>query len=126
MANDSTGWGLRDESYTVFEKIRQLNGPDWFKLGDKDLATHITRSHKMEFGETLTQITHDFCELWGIDHNILPMTDDPVRTFVETMDDGLLPFQEYFVKNHFEPRIKGFIFQGIETAHPTEEVIKVY
>jgi LPPG:FO 2-phospho-L-lactate transferase len=123
IANDSTGWGLRDETFTVFENIRQLNGPDWFKLGDKDFATHIIRTQKLINGETLTKVTRDFCELWGIKHKILPMTDDIVRTYVDTIEDGLLPFQEYFVKNHFEPQIKGFHFQGMEAAHPTAEVL---
>lgn len=122
-ANNSTGWGLRDETFIVFEKIRQLNGPDWFRIGDKDLATHLLRTQKMKNGETLTTVTRYFCNKWGVDHKILPMTDDSVRTFVDTHEMGILPFQEYFVKNHFEPRIKGFFFKGIEAAHPTDEVL---
>ena len=67
LANDSTGWGLRDETFNAYEKISQLNGPDWFKLGDKDLATHIIRTQKLKEGESLTKITLDLCKCWGID-----------------------------------------------------------
>ena len=123
-ANDSTGWGLRDETFNVFKMIHQLNGPDWFKLGDKDLATHIIRTQRLNEGESLTKVTLDLCFTWGIDHKILPMSDDPVRTMVDTVEDGLMPFQEYFVKNHFLPQVKGFYFQGIETALPTQEVME--
>lgn len=123
MANNSTGWGLKNETFNVLEKLRQLEGPDWFKIGDSDLATHLIRTQKIKSGETLTKITHDFCQLWGIEHMILPMSNDPVRTFVNTLEMGVIPFQEYFVKNHFEPRVKSFFFSGIESANPTEEVI---
>ena len=123
LANDSTGWGLRDETFNAYEKISQLNGPDWFKLGDKDLATHIIRTQRLKEGDSLTKVTQDLCRSWGIKHKVLPMTDDPVRTIVDTVADGLMPFQEYFVKNHFLPQVRGFIFQGIETALPTQEVL---
>ena len=122
-ANDSTGWGLKNETFHVLEKIGQLNGPGWFKIGDGDLATHIMRTQKMKSGATLTKVTDDFCKLWGIKHRILPMTDDSVRTFVNTVEMGILPFQEYFVKNQFEPRVKEIIFEGIDSANPTKEVL---
>lgn len=124
LANDSTGWGLRDETFNAYEKISQLNGPNWFKLGDKDLATHLIRTQKLKGGESLTKITLDLCGIWGIEHKILPMTDDPVRTMVDTVGDGIMPFQEYFVKNRFLPKVKGFYFQGIDSALPTQEVME--
>ncbi|MDP2965709.1 MAG: 2-phospho-L-lactate transferase [Pelolinea sp.] len=122
-ANVSLGWGLKDETYKALEKIGQLNGPTWFKIGDSDLATHLMRTQKMKSGETLTHVTRDFCELWGIKNRVLPMSDDPVRTFVDTKEKGLLPFQEYFVKHQFELCIRGFYFKGIDSASPTKEVI---
>jgi LPPG:FO 2-phospho-L-lactate transferase len=124
VANDSTGWGVQNETYNAFIEISRLGGADWFKLGDKDLATHIMRTQKLKNGDSLTKITHDFCVKRGIGHTILPMTNDLVRTHVETAKDGLMPFQEYFVKNHFDPQIKGFYFQGIDTALPTPEVLE--
>jgi len=124
MANDSTGWGFRDETFNAFEIISQFNGPDWFKLGDKDLATHIIRTQRLKEGESLTKITLDLCRCLGVKHKILPMTDDPVRTMVDTVEAGLMPFQEYFVKNHSLPQVKGFYFQGIDSALPTREVLE--
>ena len=124
LANDSTGWGLRDETFNAYEMISHLNGPDWFKLGDKDLATHIIRTQRLKEGESLTTITLELCKCWGIEHKVLPMTDDPFRTMVDTFGDGLMTFQEYFVKNHFLPQVKGFYFQGSDTALPTREVLK--
>lgn len=122
-ANNSTGWGLKDETFNAFGKIGQLNGPTWFKIGDGDLATHLMRTQKIKSGESLTKVTHDFCELWEIEHRILPMSDESVRTFVDTKEKGLLPFQEYFVKYQFNLRIKDIYFKGIDTARPTIEVI---
>jgi len=124
VANDSTGWGFRDETFNAYQKISQLKGPDWFKLGDKDLATHIIRTLRLKKGETLTNITLELCGYWGVNHKILPMTDNPVRTMVDTVGEGLMPFQEYFVKNHFMPEVKGFYFEGSKLAHPTREVLK--
>ncbi len=111
MANQFTGWGLKDDTHYVFEKIVQLEGPAWFKIGDIDLATNLVRTSKIKSGESLTQITKDLCKLWGIAHKVLPMSDDPVRTFVDTLEKGVLPFQEYFVKHHFKPRVKEYFLK---------------
>jgi LPPG:FO 2-phospho-L-lactate transferase len=124
LANEATGWGLQNDTFNSLEKISELKGPDWFKLGDKDLATHLIRTHRLREGDSLTRITFDLCGSWGIEHKILPMTDDPVRTMVDTVEGGMMPFQEYFVKNHFLPQVKGFYFQGIDSAIPTIEVLQ--
>lgn len=121
--NASSGWGLKDETFKVLENIGYLNGPTWFKIGDNDLATHLMRTQKLKSGETLTQVTRDFCELWGIKHRVLPMSNEPVRTFVDTKEKGTLPFQEYFVKNQFELCVRGVHFKGIDSAKPTKDVI---
>jgi len=86
-------------------------------LGDQDLGTHLERTRRLNDGQTLTQITKGFCETWGIKHAVLPMSDQPVRTIVET-DEGELAFQEYFVHRRCEPRVKGFRFEGVEQAEP--------
>ncbi len=125
LANPETGWGRAGETFEVLENIRTLGGPDWFRLGDKDLATHIERTRRLRAGETLTQITRDFCKAWGVQHTILPMSDNPVRTMVDTVEFGELPFQEYFVHHRCGPRVKGFRFAGIESARPTPEVRQV-
>jgi LPPG:FO 2-phospho-L-lactate transferase len=115
LANPETGWGRRGETWNVIENASKLGGPDWFRLGDQDLGTHIERTRRLKEGQTLTQITKDFCKAWGIKHTILPMSDQPVRTIVET-EDGDLPFQEYFVHRRCEPRVRGFRFEGVEGA----------
>ncbi len=117
LANPETGWGRVDESWNVIENAARLGGPNWFRLGDRDLGTHLERTRRMKEGHCLSEITRDFCKAWGIEHTVLPMTDDCVRTIVET-DEGDLEFQEYFVHRHCEPRVKGFRFDGIKTAEP--------
>jgi LPPG:FO 2-phospho-L-lactate transferase len=115
MANPETGWGRLNESWRVLENTSKLGGPDWFGLGDQDIATHLERTRRLKEGQTLTQITGDFCRVWGVEHAVLPMSDQPVRTIVET-EEGDLAFQEYFVHRRCEPRVKGFRFDGINAA----------
>jgi LPPG:FO 2-phospho-L-lactate transferase len=99
---------------------------EWFNLGDSDLATHLERTRRLKAGQPLSRITRDFCAAWGVRHTVLPMSDDPVRTIVDT-DEGELPFQEYFVHRRCEPRVKGFRFAGVDSAAPaagTREAIQ--
>jgi LPPG:FO 2-phospho-L-lactate transferase len=124
LANPEVGWGRAGETYQMMEGIQQLGGPVWFRIGDRDLATHIERTRRLQQGQTLSRITREFCQAWGLKLSILPMSDDPVRTMVDTCDCGVLPFQEYFVRRHFEPKVKGFRFAGVETASPAPGVIE--
>jgi len=117
IANPETGWGRADETWNAIENLSKLGGPDWFKLGDRDLGTHLERTRRLKEGFSLSQITRDFCKAWGIQHTVLPMSDRPVRTFVETQE-GELAFQEYFVHRRCEPRVKGFWFDGVDKAEP--------
>jgi LPPG:FO 2-phospho-L-lactate transferase len=121
LANPETGWGRVNESWTVIENAARLGGPRWFNLGDQDLGTHLERSRRLRERQRLSQVTKDFCNAWGIKHPILPMSDQPVRTIVETAE-GDLPFQEYFVHRRCEPRVKGFRFEGVESAEPAPGV----
>jgi LPPG:FO 2-phospho-L-lactate transferase len=121
IANPETGWGRVNESWNAIENVSKLGGLDWFKLGDKDLGTHLERTRRLKGGFSLSQITKDFCKAWGIEHTILPMSDRPVRTFVET-DEGELAFQEYFVHRRCEPRVKGFWFDGADKAESARGV----
>ena len=122
LANPLTGWGRIDETWNTAENIAKLGGPTWFQLGDRDLGTHLVRSHRLRKGDTLSQITRDFCTDWRIKHRILPMTDAPMPTIVNTIEMGELPFQEYFVHQRCEPTVKGFRFEGAENARPAEGV----
>ena len=120
LANPETGWGRVDETWNVITSAKQLGGPGWFNLGDKDLGTHLERTRRLKTGESLSQVTREFCKAWGIKHTVLPMSDQPVRTMVET-EEGELAFQEYFVHRRCEPRVKGFRFEGVETAEPAPD-----
>jgi LPPG:FO 2-phospho-L-lactate transferase len=123
LSNPVTGWGRMDESWTVFEQMERLGADAWFRLGDKDLATHLERTRRLRAGEPLSSITRDFCQRWGVRHTILPMTDDPVATMVATVEMGELAFQEYFVHQRCEPTVTGFRFAGIEAARPAPGIL---
>lgn len=122
IANPITGWGRAEESWSAYEEIVNLGGTAWFRLGDRDLATHIIRTNRLRQGEPLSEITAALCGMWGIDLTVLPASDDPIPTQVYT-EDGILPFQEYFVEKKCNPRVKKFRFLGVEHAHPTPGVI---
>jgi LPPG:FO 2-phospho-L-lactate transferase len=121
-ANPETGWGLVDETFNCLAAVESLGGPTWFRLGDRDLATHLMRTQALREGARLTAVIEELAHAMGIAHRILPMTDDICRTQVLT-DEGTLPFQEYFVKRHWEPVVRGFRWEGIERAEPTPEVL---
>ena len=124
LANPETGWGRAEETYHALENIEKLGGENWFRLDDKDLATHIERTHRLREGQSLSRITRDFCRAWGVQPAVLPMSEDPVRTIVDTLEYGELPFQEYFVQRKCEPRVKGFRFKGIQDAKPARGVLE--
>ena len=117
LANPDTGWGRVNETWNVIENVSKLGGPAWFRLGDRDLGTHLERTRRLQAGQVLSQITEVFCKAWGIEPVVLPMSDQPVRTIVET-EEGDLASQEYFVHRRCEPRVKGFRFEGVEAAEP--------
>ena len=121
LANPETGWGRVNETWNVIENASRLGGPAWFRLGDQDLGTHLERTRRLKDGQALSKITREFCSAWGIEQTVLPMSDQPVRTIVET-EEGDLAFQEYFVHRRCEPRVRGFRFDGVESAEPTPGV----
>ncbi|WKZ38230.1 MAG: 2-phospho-L-lactate transferase [Anaerolineales bacterium] len=121
LANPETGWGRTNETWNTIANVEKLGGASWFRLGDQDIATHLERTHRLKEGQSLSQITMDFCKAWGIEHTVLPMSDSQVRTMVDT-EEGELAFQEYFVHRRCEPRVKGFRFDGAEAAQPAPGV----
>jgi LPPG:FO 2-phospho-L-lactate transferase len=123
LANPATGWGRLNETFAALENIKDLGGPSWFRIGDKDLATHLERSRRLHEGQLLTQITQEFCQAWGIKHLILPMSNQAVRTMVDTLENGELTFQEYFVHHNCETKVKSIRFAGIESAIPAPGVM---
>lgn len=122
MNNQVQGWGLADESWRVMDALQQLGGETWFRLGDRDLATHLERSARLNSGQSLSQVTRDICSRLNVGPRLLPMSDDPVRTFVTTAD-GELAFQDYFVREQCRPAIEGYFFKGIEQARPQPELM---
>jgi len=121
LANPETGWGRAGETWNTISNIEKLGGPAWFRLGDSDIATHLERTRRLKEGNSLSQVTKDFCMAWGIAPTVLPMTNSPVRTMVDS-DEGELAFQEYFVHRRCEPRVKGFRFDGADVAEPAPGV----
>jgi len=117
-ANPQTGWGRANETWSFMRALEELGGETWFRLGDADLATHVERTRRLAAGESLSVISEDFARRLGVRARILPMSDQPVRTMVHT-EDGVLPFQRYFVERRCAPKVAGFEFQGADTARPT-------
>ncbi len=117
LSNKEVGWGLAGETWHFMEALKQLQGESWFQLGDRDLATHIMRTQWLAEGKSLSEITELLCQRLGIEHRIVPMTDDPVATLVNTAEE-LLAFQHYFVRDRCKPVVTGFEFSGIASAAP--------
>ena len=83
LANPQSGWGRQAETFQTLENIQMLGGPVWFRIGDKDMATHLERTRRLQEGQSLSQITMHFCRVWGVRHLVLPMSDQSVRTMVD-------------------------------------------
>ena len=116
--NKELGWGRSDETWNFLDAAKQLGMESWFQLGDKDLALHLYRTNRLNEGASLSVVVQELAEQFGIEVKLIPMSDQPVRTMVET-DLGLLPFQEYFVKHRCEPKVQKVSFAGINTAVPS-------
>ena len=119
VANPETGWGRRDETWSFMAALEELGGETWFRLGDRDLATHVERTRRLRAGESLSAVTADLCRKLGVAPRILPMSDDPVRTRVLT-ETGWIDFQDYFVRQQCRPVVRRLAFAGADAAraHP--------
>lgn len=116
------GWGRTGETWSFIAAMRELGGPDWFNLGDGDLALHVLRLAAFARGDSLSQVTAFFARAFGLAATILPMSDDRVATVVDT-DEGRLSFQDYFVARRCAPRLRGVSFAGAEFARPGPGVL---
>ncbi|MCH7802212.1 MAG: 2-phospho-L-lactate transferase [Chloroflexi bacterium] len=116
IANPETGWGLAEDTFQALERLKAYGLDAWFGLGDKDLATHITRTSLLKQGHTLSEVTDTLRTALGVEHPIVPMTDDDVRTVVYT-DQGRLAFQTYFVKYQCEPVVNSLRFEGADASN---------
>ena len=113
--NQELGWGRAGETWQFIETLGSLGGDDWFRLGDKDMALHMRRSGLLTDGATLTEATAEITRRMGIAHEVVPVSDDPIRTVVQS-EQGDLAFQHYFVRERCQPAVSGFRFDGIENA----------
>ena len=104
IVNESTGWGRSGESWDCLTELRQFDADSWFQLGDRDLALHLFRTGLLKNGESLTEVTQTVCSRLGVDHKVVPATNSSLRTRVVT-DQGVLPFQDYFVRLKCEPKV---------------------
>jgi LPPG:FO 2-phospho-L-lactate transferase len=119
LVNPETGWGRKDETWTFMDRLATLGGPTWFRLGDGDLALHAERTRRLAAGDSLSRITADFAAAHGLAAALLPMSDDPVRTFLDT-EDGRLSMQDYFVRHRCRPVVRRISYAGaaVATAAP--------
>jgi len=122
LVNPEAGWGIKDDTWNALAMLARYEAPTWFRLGDRDMATHLLRTQWLREGFPLTWITQQLCLLLGVRQDLLPMSDAPVRTRVLT-DEGELAFQEYFVRYAWQPRVRAIRFEGIEQAQPTSAVV---
>jgi len=122
IIEESQGWGVRGDTTDTLDMLGTLGAETWFKLGDRDLATHIRRTELLRAGATLTAVTDAFRRALGVAVAILPMSDDPVATYIET-PVGSLHFQEYLVRRRAQDAVLGVTFRGVESARPTSHVL---
>lgn len=123
IANPETGWGVAGDSFVTLEMLAEYGEDAWFRLGDKDLATHILRTQQLRAGSRLTEVTQRFVRALDVPAALLPITDDRLRTIVET-DEGTLEFQEYFVRRRWQPAVHSVRFDGAASAELTPEVFR--
>ena len=121
IVNPETGWGVEGDTFRCLERLSTLGLDPWFRIGDRDVATHIYRTNLLAGGLTLTSATEAIRKRNGIRASILPMTDSPVPTIVDT-DEGTLEFQDYFVRRRCAPRVRGIRFKDIRGALPAPGV----
>jgi LPPG:FO 2-phospho-L-lactate transferase len=118
LSNPDTGWGLAGESFNTLEALARFYGKGWFALGDRDLATHLYRTDRLRQGWPLSRITADIAQRLKARAQILPMSDDRVRTFVKLRGREPMPFQEYFVRNRARGHVEKIELRGAERARP--------
>jgi LPPG:FO 2-phospho-L-lactate transferase len=122
LADEERGWGRADESWHALETVGRLGGEDWFKLGDRDLGLHLVRTEKLRSGASLSAATEEIARSLGLEARLLPATDDPVRTFLET-PAGTFPFQTWFVARGHRDEVDAVHYAGAPEAAPAPGVL---
>ena len=122
VVDETHGWGIRNDTYNAMQQLTRYGEEDWFMLGDRDLATHIHRTHLLQQGKTLSEVADDLRQQFGLGLRILPMTNQPVATHIQT-PAGLLHFQDYMVKRRCEDEVQDVVFVGAKEAKPAPGVL---
>jgi LPPG:FO 2-phospho-L-lactate transferase len=122
VVDEANGWGIRGDTYNTMQQLTRYGNEDWFALGDHDLATHIHRTNRLREGKTLSEVTDELRCLFGLQLRLLPMSDQPVATHVQT-PAGLLHFEEYFVKRRSADEVQDVTFVGANEARPAPGVL---
>ena len=123
LYNQETGWGMSGDSFNTLGMLNRLGSDTWFNLGDLDFAMHIRRTELLRHGATLSEVTAELTGRLGIQHSVIPMSDDPVRTVLDT-DAGTLAMQEYFVRYRAEPKVNAIRYVGAAAAKPSPAFAK--
>src|SRR5579864_2467540 len=122
IVDETHGWGIRDDTYHAMQQLTAYGNDDWFKLGDRDLATHIHRTNRLRHGKTLSEVTEELRQSFGLGLRVLPMSDQLVQTHIKT-PIGLLHFQEYMVKRRCADEVQDVVFIGASDARPAPAVL---
>lgn len=118
LSHPVQGWGIAGDTFTALAMVERYGGEGWFRLGDRDLGTHIVRAQALASGKMLTEVTESLCRALGVAPRVLPMSDGPRRTIFDTVEHGPLSFQEYFVKHGFRPTVRKVRFEGDPPPSP--------
>ena len=123
LADEERGWGRAAETWNALETVETLGGEAWFRLGDRDLGLHLVRTQRLRAGEPLSAVTRDAARAFGVEVAVLPATDDPLRTWIDTAA-GPFPFQEWFVARGHRDDVLGVRFHGAGAARPAPGVLE--
>ena len=123
LSDPEQGWGIRGDTFTVLQQLEKLGGDAWFKLGDRDIATHITRTRLLRDGLELSEVTDLLRRQLHIKSRIFPMSNDGIETRVDTAE-GEISFQEYFVQRRWQPEVRKVFYAGVESSRPAPGVLQ--
>lgn len=122
--NPETGWGLSGETWQAMDALDRYGGITWFRLGDRDLATHLFRTHRMGQGADLATVTAEIAAAWGLELAVLPVTNNRIETRVTTVDEGEIGFQDYFVRRRHDVAVTAIRVAGLEEAQPVPGLVE--
>jgi LPPG:FO 2-phospho-L-lactate transferase len=123
VSDEDRGWGRADETWNALETVEALGGEAWFRLGDRDLGVHLVRTQARQAGQPLSAVTARLAAALGVESTLLPASDEPVRTWLDT-PNGSFSFQEWFVARRHRDSVDGVRFEGASSARPAPGVLE--